>query len=174
MHEWVAPSGGREACFTQSVYIPDTFTFVKPYLHDVYVSDHAACVSSLCGACDGRFDVCMRCCERSGLLGLWGCGPVSSPVIVPVRCLRAVKKVESRVESSRAGILGRLIFLASASTFWWVGVDFSREKCIFSPPPSAAAYFLKGPQAIWQANFLIYHFLNAAPRLYASCAMRAV
>ena len=59
------------------------------------VSDHPACVSSLCGACDGRFDVCMRCCERSGLLGLWGCGPVSSPVIVPVRCLRAVKKVES-------------------------------------------------------------------------------
>ena len=59
------------------------------------VSDHPACVSSLCGACDGRYDVCMRCCERSGLLGLWGCGPVSSPVIVPVRCLRAVKKVES-------------------------------------------------------------------------------
>ena len=59
------------------------------------VSDHPACVSSLRGACDGRFDVCMRCCERSGLLGLWGCGPVSSPVIVPVRCLRAVKKVES-------------------------------------------------------------------------------
>ena len=69
------------------------------------VSDHPACVSSLCGACDGRFDVCMRCCERSGLLGLWGCGPVSSPVIVPVRCLRAVKKVES----SRQDIVRRAL-----------------------------------------------------------------
>ena len=59
------------------------------------VSDHPACVPSLCGACNGRYDVCMRCCERSGLLGVWGCGPVSSPVIVPVRCLRAVNKVES-------------------------------------------------------------------------------
>eukprot|EP00966_Prymnesium_polylepis_P075237 1745429-Prymnesium_polylepis.1 len=42
----------------------------------------------------------MPCCERSGLLGLWECGLVSSPVIVPVRCLRAVIK-QSRVESSR-------------------------------------------------------------------------
>ena len=68
------------------------------------VSDHPACVSSLCGACDGRFDVCMRCCERSGLLGLWGCGPVSSPVIVPVRCLRAVKKVESSLHATQTNL----------------------------------------------------------------------
>ena len=54
----------------------------------------------------------------------------------------------------KTGILGRLTFLASASTFWWVGVDFSKEKCKISPPPSAAAYFLKGQPAIWQANFL--------------------
>eukprot|EP00966_Prymnesium_polylepis_P018048 416851-Prymnesium_polylepis.1 len=33
---------------------------------------------------------CLRSARpRSGLLGLWGCGSVSSPVIVPVRCLRA-------------------------------------------------------------------------------------
>ena len=69
------------------------------------VPDHPACVSSLSGACDGRFVVCMLCCERSGLLGLWGCGLVSSPVIVPVRCLRAVNKVESsRVERSTADL----------------------------------------------------------------------
>eukprot|EP00966_Prymnesium_polylepis_P260796 6023755-Prymnesium_polylepis.1 len=61
------------------------------------VSDHPACVSNLSSACDGRFIVCMLCFERSGLLGLWGCGLVSSPVI-PVRCLRAVNNKSSRVD----------------------------------------------------------------------------
>ena len=39
---------------------------------------------------------CISCvCERVGLSGRWVCGLVSSPAVVPVRCLRAVKKVES-------------------------------------------------------------------------------
>ena len=40
---------------------------------------------------------CISCvCERVGLSGRWVCGLVSSPAVVPVRCLRAVKKVESK------------------------------------------------------------------------------
>ena len=47
---------------------------------------------------------CISCvCERVGLSGRWVCGLVSSPAVVPVRCLRAVKKVES----SRSAIPAR-------------------------------------------------------------------
>ena len=35
------------------------------------------------------------CVNASACLGLWGCGLVSSPSVVPVRCLRAVNTVES-------------------------------------------------------------------------------
>ena len=54
-----------------------------------------ACVSGLRGACYATF----VCVNASACLGLWGCGLVSSPSVVPVRCLRAVNTVESSRES---------------------------------------------------------------------------
>eukprot|EP00966_Prymnesium_polylepis_P141822 3274723-Prymnesium_polylepis.1 len=78
----------------------------------------------LSGACDGRFVVCMPCCERSGLLGLWGCGLVFSPVIVLVRCLRAVNKVESsRASSERGSARRRTAGLETSEMVTWAMGD---------------------------------------------------
>ena len=92
--------------------------------------------------------------ERVGLLGLWMRGPVSSPMVVPVRCLRAVNTVESSRASATIG-----------GTIPWSRRPRSRHRPSFPP---------RGAERIW----LCLHLSRAAAvdlaRRTAACASKVL
>eukprot|EP00966_Prymnesium_polylepis_P015313 354110-Prymnesium_polylepis.1 len=64
-------------------------------------------------------------CERVGLLGLRVCGLVSSPTVVPVRCLRAVNTVESSLRGKAvkgSDLTALCVMLMVQNTAHWVSL----------------------------------------------------